>query len=197
MRKVIVERIPWAYACCDTLITAEDVASASRFQNERRRSEHLAWRRVVRRELGRGISISYNEVGAPEVDTPNTHISVAHGAGCVAVAISDQRVGIDIESRERDFARASSRYMSEHEAQLSTKEWWPAAVWTAKEAMYKCVGREGVDFCRDLQLTEVDFESDSVRGTAFGVPLGGVIQQLDGAILVAISPTSHEHFIFI
>ena len=164
MRKVIVERIPWAYACCDTLITAEDVASASRFQNERRRSEHLAWLRVVRRELGRGISISYNEVGAPEVDTPNTHISVAHGAGCVAVAISDQRVGIDIESRERDFARASSRYMSEHEAQLSTKEWWPAAVWTAKEALYKLFGRRGVELRDDLKI--VAYNADSKQITA-------------------------------
>lgn len=164
MRKVIVERIPWAYACCDTLITAEDVASASRFQNERRRSEHLAWRRVVRRELGRGISISYNEVGAPEVDTPKTHISVAHGAGCVAVAISDQRVGIDIESRERDFARASSRYMSEHEAQLSTKEWWPAAVWTAKEALYKLFGRRGVELRDELKI--VAYNADSKQITA-------------------------------
>lgn len=164
MRKVIVERIPWAYACCDTLITAEDVASASRFQNERRRSEHLAWRRVVRRELGRGINISYNEVGAPEVDTPNTHISVAHGAGCVAVAISDQRVGIDIESRERDFARASSRYMSEHEAKLSTKEWWPAAVWTAKEALYKLFGRRGVELRDDLKI--VAYNADSKQITA-------------------------------
>jgi phosphopantetheinyl transferase len=164
MVKVIVERIPWAYACCDTLITAEDVASASRFQNERRRSEHLAWRRVVRRELGRGISISYNEVGAPEVDTPNTHISVAHGAGCVAVAISDQRVGIDIESRERDFARASSRYMSEHEAQLSTKEWWPAAVWTAKEALYKLFGRRGVELRDDLKI--VAYNADNKQITA-------------------------------
>ena len=164
MRKVIVERIPWAYACCDTLITAEDVASASRFQNERRRSEHLAWRRVVRRELGRGISISYNEVGAPEVDTPNTHISVAHGAGCVAVAISDQRVGIDIESRERDFARASSRYMSEHEAQLSTKDWWPAAVWTAKEALYKLFGRRGVELRDELKI--VAYNADNKQITA-------------------------------
>lgn len=164
MRKVIVERIPWAYACCDTLITAEDVASASRFQNERRRSEHLAWRRVVRRELGRGISISYNEVGAPEVDTPNTHISVAHGAGCVAVAIADQRVGIDIETTERDFSRASSRYMSEHEAQLSTKEWWPAAVWTAKEALYKLFGRRGVELRDDLKI--VAYNADSKQITA-------------------------------
>ena len=164
MLKTIVERTPWAYACCDTLITAEDVASASRFQNECRRNEHLAWRRVVRRELGRGVAISYNEVGAPVVDTPETHISVAHGAGCVAVAISDQRVGIDIETTERDFTRASSRYMTEREAQLSTAEWWPAAVWTAKEALYKLLGRRGVELRSELQL--IAYDAESMRITA-------------------------------
>ncbi len=164
MLKIIVERTPWAYACCDALITAEDVASASRFQNERRRSEHLAWRRVVRRELGRGIRISYNEVGAPEVDTPNTHISVAHGAGCVAVAIADQRVGIDIETTERDFSRASSRYMTEREAQLCSAQWWPAAVWTAKEALYKLLGRRGVELRDDLKI--VAYNADSKQITA-------------------------------
>ena len=65
MRRVIIEDIPWLYACCDSDITAADVASASRFQNERRRTEHLAWRRVVRRELGRDVEIGYNEVEHP------------------------------------------------------------------------------------------------------------------------------------
>ena len=142
MHKLIVETIPWAYACCDANISAEDVASASRFQNERRRAEHLAWRRIVRRELGRKVSISYNEVGAPVVDTPNTYISVAHGAGCVVVAISDRPIGVDVESQERDFSHAVSRYMSDEEMVLSVEQNWPAKVWTAKEALYKLYGKD-------------------------------------------------------
>lgn len=162
MRRVIVEDIPWLYACCDSDITAADVASASRFQNERRRAEHLAWRRVVRRELGRGVEIGYNEVGAPTINIENTHLSVAHGAGRVAVVISDKRVGIDIESLERDFTSVSSRYMSAEEQALSTHKEWGAMVWCAKEALYKLYGERGLDLKHDIVLTDYDPEKGEI-----------------------------------
>lgn len=162
MVKLFVEPIPPVYACCDTLITAADVASASRFQNERRRGEHLAWRRIVRRELGRNVIIDYNEVGAPVVDTPNTYISVAHGGGYVAVAIADRGVGIDIESSERNFERAKVRYMSAEELALSDDALWPAMAWTAKEALYKLYGHRGVDLRDDIRLTTFDRDSHSI-----------------------------------
>ena len=186
MRRVIVEPIPWAYACCDTLITAEDVASASRFQNERRRNEHLAWRRVVRRELGRGVTISYNEVGAPQVDTPNTYISVAHGAGCVAVAISDQRIGVDIESTERNFGKVSSRYMSNVEQQLCSDETWEAAVWAAKEALYKLYGKEGVELRDELCIEEYNAQNKQLKARLMDDKRANVdIEFRDGGIVMA------------
>ena len=57
MVRLFVESVPPVYLCCDTLLTAADIASAVRFQNEARRNEHLAWRRIVRRELGRSEGI--------------------------------------------------------------------------------------------------------------------------------------------
>ena len=159
MVKLIVEAIPPVYLCCDMLITASDVASASRFQNDKRRREHLAWRRVVRNELGRGVTIDYNEVGAPIVDSPNTYISVAHGGESVAVAIADEPVGVDIESLDRNYARIKSRFMTPAEENLSTMEEWPAVVWTAKEAIYKLYGKREVDLTEDIHITAFDTRS--------------------------------------
>ena len=159
MVKLIVEAVPPVYLCCDTLITASDVASASRFQNDKRRREHLAWRRVVRSELGRGVVIDYNEVGAPVVDTPNTHISVAHGGERVAVAIADERVGVDIENLDRNYERVKSRFMSPTEEALSDMEEWPAMVWTAKEAIYKLYGKREVDLTEDIHITALNTET--------------------------------------
>ena len=159
MVKLIVEAVPPVYLCCDTLITASDVASASRFQNDKRRREHLAWRRVVRNELGRGVVIDYNEVGAPVVDTPNTHISVAHGGERVAVAIADERVGVDIENLDRNYERVKSRFMSPTEEALSDMEEWPAMVWTAKEAIYKLYGKREVDLTEDIHITALNTET--------------------------------------
>ncbi len=165
MRRLIVEEIPWVYACCDRLIRAEDIASASRFQNERRRTEHLAWRRIVRRELGESVAIGYNDVGAPVVDTPNTYISVAHGAGCVVVAISDRGIGVDVESAERDFSRAASRYMNKGERALSSEENWAAKVWTAKEALYKLYGERGVELKEGFRITSYDKTTQQLSAT--------------------------------
>ena len=158
MVKLIVEAIPPIYLCCDRLIMASDVASASRFQNDRRRREHLAWRRVVRSELGRNVLIEYNEVGAPVVDTPNTHISVAHGGERVTVAFADEPVGVDVESLDRNYDRVKSRYMSPAEEALSEMEEWPAVVWTAKEAIYKLYGQREVDLTEDIRIMAFDAE---------------------------------------
>lgn len=170
MVRLFVEAVPQVYLCCDTLLTAADIASASRFQNSGRRNEHLAWRRIVRRELGRDITIEYNDVGAPIVTTPTTtpHISVAHSQGIVAVAIADEPVGIDIESVGRDFSRAATRYMRSEECELCEDELWMAMVWTAKEAMYKYYGVKGIDLRDDLRITAYDATTRRMCGELRG-----------------------------
>ena len=164
MVNLYVEPIPSLYACCDALITAQDVASASRFQNERRRMEHLAWRRIVRRELGRGVGISYNEVGAPQVDVEGRYIGVAHCKERVLVAIADERVGVDIEPMCRDFSRVEERIMSVEERSLSSDDRWAGVVGCAKEAMYKYYGRSAIDLQRDLRIVAVDGVAKCVYG---------------------------------
>ena len=110
----------------------------------------------MRRELGLRVVIDYNDVGAPVVDTPDTHISVAHGGGYVAVAIADTAVGVDIESSERNFEHAKTRYMSATELALSDNDLWPAMAWTAKEALYKLYGHKGAELRNDIVLTAFD-----------------------------------------
>ena len=172
MVRLFIESVPPVYLCCDTLLTAADIASAARFQNEARRNEHLAWRRIVRRELGRNVVIDYNEVGAPFVDKSGTHISIAHSREVVAVAIAEERVGVDIESRERDFSRAAERYASAEEIALGGEdEDWLAKLWTAKEAMYKYYGVRGVELRDDLRIVSYDPERELLRGELQGEAL--------------------------
>ena len=164
MVNLFVEALPPVYLCCDTLIAAEDVASAMRFQNEKRRREHLAWRRIVRRELGAKVHIDYNDVGAPVVDADGRWISVAHGGESVAVAIADCPVGIDIESVTRDFDRVAPRYMTEAEQSLAADENWACFVWCAKEAMYKLYGRRGVELRGELRVESFDSSTMTIYG---------------------------------
>lgn len=157
MVNIYIEEIPPIFLCCDTLLTAADIASASRFQHEGRRAEHLAWRRIVRRELGIGTTIEYNDVGAPTVDTPSRYISVAHTKGLIAVAIADRAVGIDIELLERDFEAVKQRFMSDTEIAIQPQSnLWPAMVWTAKEALYKLYGKREMTLNKDFSIIDFD-----------------------------------------
>ena len=191
MVKLIVEAVPPVYLCCDTLITASDVASASRFQNDRRRREHLAWRRIVRNELGRNVIIEYNEVGAPIVDTPNTYISVAHGGERVAVAIADEPVGVDIEALDRNYDRIKERYMTPQEVALSDNDNWPAIAWTAKEAIYKLYGKREVDLTKDIRITS--FDASEMLLTAEARDTKGIVVEvkiIENSVAVATATIS-------
>ena len=188
MVNLFVEALPKVYLCCDALIVAEDVASAMRFQNEKRRREHLAWRRIVRRELGAKIHIDYNDVGAPVVDVEDRWISVAHGGECVAVAIADRAVGVDVESLNRDFDRVAPRYMTEAELAMSDDSRWACFVWCAKEAMYKLYGRRGVELRGELRVESFDGESMTLYGGMVDMTQAMVkISLYDDDIVVAVA----------
>ena len=151
--------------------TAEDVAVVARFTSEHRRREVLAWRKIVRRELGNDCSIGYDEWGAPIVGTPNTHIGISHCRDLVAVIISDAPCAIDIEERGRNFERVWERYMTTEERALSADTDWLAKVWCAKEALYKYYRKGGVDIRKDIKILGYKADSESLQAAIFATRL--------------------------
>ena len=149
----------------------EELQSVAGFSSSSRRAERLSWRIMLRRVVGRGVTIEYSSQGAPllseEVVVNNYHykyISVSHCRDMVAVMLSQQPCGVDIEQMGRDFGRVSNRYITAEERRLSDNPRFEAAVWCAKEALYKLAQREGLDFRRDISITAVDFESGRIVG---------------------------------
>ena len=115
--------------------TAADLAFVEQYGSASRRCEVLAWRAIVRRELGAEVAISHDDYGAPKVDNPNTHISVSHSRDRVAVLFSNGVCAVDIESVERDFRKVASRYLSAEEQALAERYDIFAEMWSAKEAL--------------------------------------------------------------
>ena len=139
--------------------TPAELQSVEKFSAPARRAERLAWRRTLRRLAGKECEISYSEQGAPQLkNCTYQHISVSHCADCVAVMLSDQPCGVDIERTERNYERIAKRYATEQERSLSVEETSLAAIWCAKEALYKMQGREGVDFLRDMEILSLDMQ---------------------------------------
>ena len=148
-----------------------ELQSVERFSSSSRRAERLSWRMMLRRVVGRSVTIKYSSQGAPllseEVVINNCHykyISVSHCRDMVAIMLSQQPCGVDIEQMGRDFGRVSSRYITAEERSLSDNPRFEAVAWCAKEALYKMAHREGLDFRRDICITAVDFENNRIFG---------------------------------
>ncbi len=155
----------------------EELQQAASFGTEQRRREFLTWRAMLRRELGRELKIGYNELGAPVLPDRREYLSVSHAADRVAVLLSMQPTGVDIERMSRRYHRILHKYLTPAEQALSSDTRFYAAAWCAKEAAYKWAG------IRDLGFEEVEilgYANDritlSVRG---GEPLRLVVEQLD------------------
>ena len=71
--RIVIERIATEEALRATA-TAADLAVVEQYGSASRRCESLAWRAVVREELGAEVAIAYDEYGAPVVDIPNIYI---------------------------------------------------------------------------------------------------------------------------
>ncbi|MCM1302398.1 MAG: 4'-phosphopantetheinyl transferase superfamily protein [Alistipes senegalensis] len=163
MKRLIVEP-PLAFEEAAEWATDAELAAARGFAPARGR-EYLAWRAIVRREIGRDAVIAYNSAGAPMLTNYPLHLSVSHcrgragrsgraddcrqqadgserisSLGRIAVAISDAPCAVDIEPVTRDFQRAMPRYLSPSEHQLSVHPLFPAIAWCAKETLFKYAG---------------------------------------------------------
>lgn len=150
------------------LVDENELRTAMSFGSARRRREYLSWRGIVRRELGADTIIEYADSGAPCAVNRQEHIGVSHSDDMVAVIISERPCAIDIEKTSRDFSRAASRFMTERERTLSDDSRLPAAVWCAKETLYKYAGHKGLSLLDDLAVRSVDFENGSILGEIKG-----------------------------
>lgn len=107
--------------------------------------------------------------GRPVVE--GFEISISHTGEFIAMMISacGAPCGIDIEFLDRSVDKVATRFASPDEIAICTplipKN--PALlVWCAKEAVYKLLGREGVDFLRSMTI--VSGASSRLTALAYG-----------------------------
>ena len=157
--------------------TAEELLSLEGITSPQRRAERLSWRRALRKGVSEGIIIEYDQHGAPVIkNSQYKHISVSHCRDRVAVLLSARECGVDIECRDRRFSAIAERYLTEEEYLVASKanfdrQTFLALAWSAKEALYKMLRREGVDLCRDLRIVAISPKQQSIVAEAYGEPV--------------------------
>lgn len=135
--------------------------------------------REVRLLLGIALSldeplIALDGSGKPYLpETPEIHISLSHTRGAVAVAVSENPVGIDLEHPRRVSDRVAARCFTGREREHATDSERRLEIWTRKEALLKRGGRLEMPMREAETLDRADIATRAVRGFTLsfcGVP---------------------------
>jgi len=139
----------------EELLQLSHAISTADFNTEKRKKEWLV-SRLLLNEINPNYSISYNPFGAPELNNGN-YISISHSKGLVAIIISQQQVGIDIEEISEKALRVSSKFVSTNNLKPLTAE-KATLIWCCKEAIFKWHQKGNVDFINDIRLNQFELK---------------------------------------
>ena len=131
------------------LLELADAINTSNFNTKKRKKEWIA-SRLLLNEINSNYSISYNIFGAPELNN-GSYISISHSKGLVAIIISQQNAGIDIEEISEKALRVSSKFVSKDSLKSLTAE-KATLIWSCKEAVFKWYQKGGIYFISDIKL---------------------------------------------
>ncbi len=142
--------------------------------NRIRRLEFLAVRAMAAKMGIQAAEIAYLPSGKPFLTDNASSISISHTKNYVAVVLSRHAlIGVDVEHATDRVRRIRHKFMHSKEEDRLKEVCNPIDEtvglllhWCAKEAMFKAVPEEGVDFAQELQITEfsaLDF-SGSFKG---------------------------------
>ena len=138
------------------------------FNTEKRKKEWLA-SRLILNEINPNYSISYNTFGAPELND-DSYISISHSKRLVAIIVSQQKVGIDIEEISEKALKVSSKFISTNNFKLLTAE-KATLIWCAKEAIYKLYQKGNLNFIKDIKIPDFKISEKGILKAEFKTEL--------------------------
>ena len=135
-------------------------------RTDTRRTEWLACRVLLQTLLEREVTVDYLPNGAPTLRDLPFSVSLSHTKGYAAALVtSHAHAGIDIEYRSDRVKKIRSRFMRDDEDTAID----PAhesdhllIYWCAKEALFKLLGEEEVDFREHLRIFPFPFSKQGI-----------------------------------
>ena len=122
------------------------------------REYFLAARKLLKNEDSE-LTIKYDSKGKPYLNKQKS-ISISHSNEIVAIGISNEiDFGIDIQHKTDKVFKIQNKFLSEMESKfLEKKEDLESLikVWSAKESIYKALGKQGVSFANDLEIETIN-----------------------------------------
>ena len=133
---------------------------------DKRKTEYLATRILLQELLNVKPEISYHKSGKPELVNIQKNISISHSSDFVVVLVSDKNIGIDVENTDRNIKKIANRFLCDDELKHIEKLENPQSVsilyWSAKEAIFKCTDKDGIQFDKQILIHPFEIKKDGV-----------------------------------
>tara|TARA_B100000609_G_scaffold123734_1_gene98541 strand:- start:557 stop:1135 length:579 start_codon:yes stop_codon:yes gene_type:complete len=131
-----------------------------KFKSTKRQVEYLCTRLLLKK-INPKLNISYNQFGAPTINN-NQNISISHSEKYVAIIISKNKVGIDIEKISNKPLKVIQKFISKNDnVKADQKE--ASLAWCAKETLFKYHMKGEIDFKKNINIKEIDFEQKKIH----------------------------------
>ena len=134
--------------------------------SDKRKKEFLSVRVALKEILGEEINLFYTASGKPFLPEKHFNISISHSGSWVAILLHpNKNAGVDIEVFNPKIEKLYTRFLSEKEQDYLYKENDISKIriaWSAKEALYKIIGEEAVDFANQLEIKPFDLNTKGV-----------------------------------
>jgi Phosphopantetheinyl transferase len=132
--------------------------------SDKRKREYLGVRLALKTLLGKEIPIEYDTDGKPSLMNKSYQISISHCKNWIAViAHPTCSVGIDIECPTDKIQKICSRFLSITELKDLSKGKdinQLLLAWSVKEALYKIIGKDAVDFANQLRIFPFEVKTE-------------------------------------
>ena len=159
------------YALAEAFLSDGEKTVCQNFKNDRRRREWLAARVLLHEMLGYYPGIEYDGGGCPRIKSlPEMKISISHTDGLVAVSLSRQASGIDLERISPRIIRIRDKFLHQEEFDYVPDNLALRLLyiqWCAKEAMYKACNVANYDYQNTYTLPGFRYDG-STSGSAKG-----------------------------
>ena len=147
-----------AFAPNFALSRLDTLAEFQKIRTDKRKLEFLAVRVALKKMLGEEVYVSYTDEGKPFLAEKQMNISISHSKKWVAVGVHpDAQIGVDIECWSDKIPKLYKRFLNEEEQEYLSDDTKKLHIaWSAKEALYKIIGKTAVDFANQLQIFPFD-----------------------------------------
>lgn len=130
-------------------------------KNERNKKEKLAVLLLLSIHYQGHVTLCHKENGAPFIKEYDDNISISHSNTIVMLSISNKvEVGVDVEKAGTKVLRVREKFLSAEESLAINNDDIIENVraWTVKEALFKVIHENEIDFKEHLHLK---FDSDN------------------------------------